>query len=192
MFTSYKRILNYSITKAQTSRGNKKRTLNKQTCSSSGVFIFLLERETRELIKCIQSIIQGITSNGFTQLSIFKFIFQGYFFESKRRWRFEGGGEGLELHTSIPRPSVLHPHCLHISPTVCTSGANLTFEIFTLDSVTVGHGGDNFVKSLHFCHAIHVTVSQQCTLCSLRKNALAVTVNLSLYEGAICRSNIIE
>lgn len=172
MFTSYKRILNYSITKAQTSKGNKKQILNKQTWSSSGVFIFLPERETRELIKCIQSIIQGISFNGFTRLSVFKFIFQGYFFESKKRWRFGGVREGPELHTSIPRPSVLHPHCLHIHPTVCTNVADLTSEIFTLDRVTLGRGRVNFVKNSHICCAIHVYLFPSSVPCVLYRKTI--------------------
>lgn len=90
MFTSYKRILNYSLTKAQISKGNKQ-ILNKQTRISSGIFIFLPEGEARELIKCIQSVIQGIPFNGFTWLSVLKFIFEGYL-SLKRRWRFEGVG----------------------------------------------------------------------------------------------------
>lgn len=127
MFTSYKRILNYSLTKAQISKGNKKQILNKQNRISSGIFIFLPEGEARELIKCIQSVIQGIPFNGFTWLSVLKFIFEGYL-------SLRGDGdlkvleEHLELHTSIPRTSVLHPQCLHTLPTAYSSVPNLTSE----------------------------------------------------------------
>lgn len=146
MFTSYKKILKYSITKAQTSKGNKKQIINKQTWSSSRVLIFLPERETREHAKRIQSIIQGILFNGFTRLSVFKAI------SLNRR-----GDGGLEVLEKAPNsilaylgPLCCTPNCLHVHPTVCTSVANLTSEIFTLNCVTLGHGGDNFVKSSHF------------------------------------------